>query len=324
MTVLRSGNIQAGNNTPTGQPMQLAVDNPYLTKDDFVESYEAVGLGITKDSLAYANGEIDRKILQASGWINRHCRRWMDTQTIDEAKTGFMVRPYNPQLVSVVLQNRPYTEIHSIYIQVLKWFIQIETGSGGYLQDFYDKGFYRIVPLLSSAGTGVGSPIPAAILDRVPLGILWTKYTFGYGTPLTDQLLLLATKSSLQYQAVLGNRLWAPSQTLTVRDNGVLVAPAEYKVDYPNGIVEFEGGYVPVGDITADFVTNESIPSEVREACILLVAHLMGQAEQNPIGAASLGIQTFNISFGQASSVEMRAKALLEPYVNKMMTLIGL
>lgn len=303
--------------------MKIAIDNPYLTKDEFVSSFEAQGLGINQDNPAYMSGELDRKILQASGWINRHCRRWFDTQTIDETKTGFQVRPFNPQLVSVVLKNRPYSKINSIYIQVLKWFIQIQTGSGGYLQDFYDKGLYRIVPLLSSAGTGLGSPIPAAILDRIPLGILWTNYTFGYGTPLTSQV-LSQIGTTKQYQAPLGNRLWAPDQTFSVYDNALIVVSSNYNVDYANGMVTFVNSYTVAGPITTDFTTNESIPSEIKEACTLLVAHLIGQAGQNPIGAASMGIQTFTISFGADSQVEMRAKKLLEPYVDRMPTLIGI
>lgn len=323
MTQIKSGNINVGSNTPTGAPMMIAVDNPYVTKDEFVASFEAQGLGIDANSPQYSNGELDRKILQASGWINRQCGRWFDMQTIDEQKTSFQVRPYNPQLVTVVLKNRPYAKINSIWIQVLKWFIQIDTSKTGYLQDFYDKGFYKIVPLLSSAGTGVGSPIPAAILDRIPLGVLWTNYTFGFGTPLAAQTLTKIGETK-QYQAPLGNRLWAPSQTINVYDNGTLVDPLNYTLDCPNGMMTFIATYTPTGPITTDFTTNESVPMEIKEACILLVAHLVGQALQNPTGAQSMGIQTFNITFGDNNKVEKRAKDLLDPYVNKMPLFLGL
>ena len=322
MTDLRSGNITTPSGfSPTGQPMKVAVDNPYITKDEFVGTFEAQGLGITKDNPFYSSGELDRKILQASGWINRHCRRWFDMQTIDETKTGLQVRPFNPQLVTIVLKNRPFSTVNSIYIQVLQWFIQVDTTLSGYLQIFPDKGFYKIVPLLSTAGTGIGSPIPAAILDRVSLGVLWTNYTFGYGTPLTAQV-LAKVDSTKQFQAPLGNRLWAPDQPLNVYDNGVLKTKlTDYTVDFPNGIVTFIG--TAVGPITADFTTNESVPFDIKEACILLTAHLIGQAGQNPLGAKSMGIQTFNISFGDKSGVEDRAHRLLEPYVDKMPSIIG-
>jgi len=218
----------------------------------------------------------------------------------------------------VVLRNRPYSKINSAYIQVLQWFIQIiVNGPGSYLQDFYESGFYKIVPLLSTAGTGVGSPIPAAILDHVPLGILWTNYTFGYGTPLTNQTLTKVGVSK-QYQAPQGNRLFAPDQPINIYDTNVLVDPSNYTLDNPNGMVTFASGYTVNGTITADFTSNESLPFEIKEACMLLVSHMIGQASQNPLGATSLGIQTFNISFGDKSAVYNRVKELLSPYSNTM------
>lgn len=315
MTQLQSGHIQTGVNTPTGAKMMVAVDNPYLTKDEFVATSEGQGLGITADSAIYASGELDRKILQASSWINRTCRRWFDTQTIDEQKTGFTVRPYNPQLVTVLLDNSPYTRINSIYIQVLKWFIGIDiSATTGYLQDFYAQGFYKIVPMLSSAGTGLGSPLPAAIVDRIPLGVLWTNYTFGYGTPLTVQVLDNIGNTN-QWQAPLGNRLWAPDQTLVVYDAAAVVDPSKYTIDYPNGMVTLN--YTANGVVTADFTTNESIPFDIKAAVILLTAHLIGQAGSNPTGAQSYSIQTFSINWGQKSDVKRRVEELIQPYVRQ-------
>jgi hypothetical protein len=296
---------------------KIAVDNPYLTKDDFVNSVEASGIGISNTSPLYTSGELDKIILRASAWINRHCRRYFDTQTIDETKTQFSVKPYNPQLVTVVLNNRPYQKINSVYIQVLKWFIQVDTSSpGNYLQDFNDFGYYKIVPLLSSAGTGVGSPIPAAILDRVPLGVLWTNYTFGYGTPLTAQVLSGDATFKI-YQAELGNRLWSPSQTVTIYKNGTPVTSG-LTIDYPNGKVTFATANIVTDVITADFNTNESIPASIKEACILLVTHMIGQAQQNPLGASSYSIQTYGINFGGQGSVYERVEQLLKPYIDNM------
>ena len=312
-TILNSGNIATGNNTPTGAPMMYAVDNPLITKDTFLNTFEAQGLGLNNTIPQYANGELDRQILAASSWVNRWCGRWFDTQTIDETQRGFSVKPYNPQLVHVVPKNRPYSKINSIYIQVLKWFVEIDVGPTGYLQDFYDIGTARIVPMLSTAGTGAGSPLPAAILDHISLGVLWVNYTFGYGTPLLAQGLNLIDGTK-QYQGWLGNRLWAPLQTFNVYDSGVLLSPEEYTVDYPNGMVTLESDYTPNGAISADFTTNESLPAEIREAVILLTCHLIGQAGANSFGAASFNIQTYSISFGDKNKVEERAKQLLEPY----------
>lgn len=324
MADVQSGWIQTGSNTPTGQPMKVAVDNPYITKDEFIQSFEAQGLGITENSPQYSSGELDRVILRASASINRYCGRWFDTQTIDEQKTAFTVRPFNPQLVTVVLKNRPYTKINSAYIQVLQWFIQIIVdGPGSYLQDFYDQGFYKIVPLLSTAGTGVGSPIPAAIIDHVPLGVLWTNYTFGFGKPFTAQTLTKIGETK-QYQADFNQRLWAPDQTLNIYDFGTLVPSSNYFLDKPNGMVTFNSAYTVNGAITADFTTNMSMPFEIKEACLLWVAHIIGQAQQNPLGATGLGIQTFNITFGAKSAVKARIDELLAPYSQQLPRFMGL
>src|ERR1041385_3736302 len=167
-TPLQSGFINTGTNTPTGAKKQIAVDNPYITKDDFINTSIAAGLGIDSSSAIYTSGDLDAMILAASAWVNRKCNMYFDTQTIDETKTAFVVKPYNPELVTVVVANRPYTKVNSCYIQVLKWFIQVDVSSPqAYIQDFYDFGYFKIVPLLSSSGQGAGSPIPSMIIDRI-------------------------------------------------------------------------------------------------------------------------------------------------------------
>lgn len=316
-TPIISGFINTGNNTPTGQAKMIAVDNPYMERDEFINSSEAQGLGLTQASPQYVSGEIQSKLLQASAIVNRFCNRWFDAQTIDETKTSFTVRPYNPQLVTVKLANRPYSVINSITIQVLKWFIPVQTtGANSYLQDFYDLGYYKIVPMLSNAGNGLGSPIPSEIIDRVPLGVLWTNYTFGFGQPITQQTLdKVQGANTKQYQAPMTNRLWAPSQPLTVYDTGVALPASMYTVDYPNGIITFPS-YVPSGAITASFVTNESVPAEIKAATGLVAAWLMAQATENPIGVASISVQTYSITFGDAkdNATKQRFEMLLAPY----------
>jgi hypothetical protein len=316
-TPIVSGFINTGGNTPTGQPKMVAVDNPYLEKEEFVNSYAAKGLGITKNSPEYVSGELESILLQASSVVNRYCNRWFDTQTIDETKTSFTVRPYNPQLITVKLANRPYSQINSIYIQVLKWFIQVQTGgANSYLQDFYDLGYYKIVPMLSNAGNGMGSPIPSEIIDRVPLGVLWTNYTFGFGQPITSQA-LDKVGDTTAYQAPLTNRLWAPSQPVTVFDNGVAVPSTSYTIDYPNGIV------TPVstpftGPVTASFITNESVPAEIRQATALVAQWLIGSSTDNPLGADSISVQTYAITFGTDNKTKARFEMLLGPYAHTM------
>lgn len=324
MTVqtIRSGWFSTPTNTPTGTRKKIAVDNPYLTKDDYVQSPEATGMAIDASSPFYANGQLDKVILRASAWVNRFCDCWFDTQTIDETRTGFLVRPYNPQLITVTLQNSPYQMIHTIYIQVLKWFIQIDTSaSTGYLQDFPDYGYYKIVPMLSTAGTGVSTPLPAEIVDRVPLGVLWTRYTFGFGTPQTGFTLAGAVDgSNTQFQAPMGNRLWAPDQTFTLYDNAVAVATTAYTVDYPNGMVTFTTAPTAGHAITADFTTNESIPAEIREAVILLTTDFLFRGTQNPGGVDSINMTAYSTSYG--NSVLDRVKEMLMPYKRNRMKII--
>lgn len=317
-TPIQSGYINTGNNTPTGAPKQIAIDNPYIEKEEFIQSYTAKGLGLTKDSDEYANGELEEVLLQASSVVNRYCGRWFDMQTIDETKTQFSVRPYNPQLVTVVLNNRPYSQINSIYIQVLKWFVSVQTtGANSYLQDFYDLGYYKIVPMLSNAGTGMGSPIPSEIIDRQPLGVLWTNYTFGFGQPITGQALDKIAETGA-YQAPITNRLWAPSQPVTIYDVGVAVDPSNYTIDYPNGIVTPVAPHVFVGPITADFITNESVPSEIKKATALVAAWLIGQDTENPLGVSSLSVQTYSITFGDDNKTQKRFEMLLAPYAQTL------
>lgn len=327
MTAIKSGFFQTPTNTPSGLPKKIAVDNPYLTKDEFITMEMAIGLGIDANSALYTSGRLDKILLNASAAVNRKCNRYFDTQTIDETKTGFATRPLNPQLTSVVLANRPYQQINSIFIQVLKWFIQIDTTpSSGYLQDFPDYGYYRIVPLLSTAGTGAGSPMPAEIVDRTPLGVIWTNYTFGYGTVLTAQSLVGAVNGTNKvFQSVLYNRLWAPSQTVNVYDNGVLVTPSLYTIDYANGIVTFDTAPATGHVITADFTTNESVPADIKEAVGLYAGYMIGQGMSNPLGANSYSIQTYSISFGsgkESNALKMRIDELLVAYTNVMPLLL--
>ncbi len=322
MADIKSGFFTTPSNTPYGTPKKVAVDNPYLTKAEFLTNEYAAGLGITSSSTVYTNGRLEKLLLSASAEVNRICRRWFDTQTIQETKVGIMVRPMNPQLVNVTLQNSPYQKINSIYLQVLKWFIQIDISQSGYLQDFPDYGYYKIVPLLSNSGTGVGSPMPAEIVDKTPLGVIWTDYTFGFGQPLTS-LALVQIGATKAYQAAIYNQLWAPSQGVVVYDAGVVVASTNYTIDHPNGIVTFISSYTPTGAITVDVVSNESIPQEIKDAVAMMVADRLGQGANNALGADSYSIQTYSVNFGKKSRLREAAEAILEPYMINRMVVIN-
>jgi hypothetical protein len=88
-----------------------------------------------------------------------------------------------------------------------------------------------------------------------------------------------------------------------------------FTIDYTNGLVKFSTANL-VGDvITADFVSNETIPADIKQATILMTSYMIGQAQQNPLGVNSYSIQTYSINFGGENTVEKRFKELLDPYV---------
>lgn len=307
--------------TPTGEPKRVAKDNPYISRAEYIQTPEANAIGIDALSPFYLNGQLDKIILRASAFVNRYCDRWFDAQRIDETKQGILIRPMNPQLVTVNLQNAPYQQIESIYIQVLKWFIQIDTSAqSGYLQDFPDYGYYKIVPLLSNAGTGTGSPLPAEIVDRTPLGVLWTRYTFGFGTIETSQALDTISENK-SYQAPTGHQLWAPDQTTTIYNAGVAVDPSLYTIDYPNGLVTFSPDLVSPGAITADYTTNESVPFDIKQAVIMLTTLYVGLGQQNPLGFKSLSITAYSVTFGDKEKLS-EIKEMLMPYKRNRLAII--
>ncbi len=312
-------------NTPTGQPKKVAVDSPYLEKDEFLLTDEARGLGLNKNSPSYASGDMSSTLLAASAMVNRYCRRWFDTQTIDETRTQFSVRPYNPQLVTVWLANSPYQVINSIYIQVLKWFIPvISTGPQSYLQDFPDLGYYKIVPMLSSAGQGIGSPIPSEILNRQPLGVLWTNYTFGYGQPISG-LTLKKVDDTTIWQANVGYRLWAKDIGITAYDQNLAVLDStKYTIDWVAGSITITDSALATAttSVTCDIQTNESVPFEIKKAVALCASWLIGQSSENPLGVASYNIQTYGITFGEDNKTQKRFEKLLEPFRDTMIKMI--
>jgi hypothetical protein len=311
-------------NTPTGAPKAVATDHPYITKDYFLNSPEASSLNITVNSPVYTSGYLDQIILQASAYINRYCRRYFDTQTIDETMTGFTVRPFNPQLVTVPLQNAPYQHINAVYIEVLRWFIPIDiTSSAAQLQDFWDYGYYKIVPLLSTAGSGVGSPLPAEILQRVPLGVLWTNYTFGFGYPLNGLTDFSNPSGDLKtYQAPYGYRLWAPSEPINVYVNGTKkVVGTDYNItDYANGIVVFTNALQNTDVVTADVTTNEAVPLDIKYATVLLVADYFGRGQQNPAGFNNVSMLGYSVTF--SDNILARVNKILDPYVRHHITIL--
>ncbi len=324
--IIRSGWWQAPSGsplTPTGVAKRSEIDNPYITKEEFVQSVEAIGAGISADSSdgIYNSGTLDRILLQASARVNRYCSCWFDTQTIDEYQTGFTVRPFNPRLVNVKTRNYPIQNVHSIYIQVLQWFIEVQTTplENSYLQIQPDWGTFKIVPMLSTAGSGTGSPIPAAIVDKMPLGVLWYTYTFGYGQAITSYT-LSEINENLKYQVDNYNyRLWAPSQTVNVYIDGVLQSSSSYTIDYVNGIITFNSA-ISGTTVSADFTTNNTIPYDIKYATIKLAIKMILQGLQNPMGFKNINITGYSVSFGDEYMEEI--KEILNPYRRNILTII--
>jgi hypothetical protein len=78
--------------------------------------------------------------------------------------------------MTIPLNEAPIQNVNSIWIQVLKWFINI---SLDYLQIFPEAGFIQITPFLGAQYLS-GVPLPSAVLLEGLLGKLWTNYTAGY------------------------------------------------------------------------------------------------------------------------------------------------
>lgn len=323
--LISSGNWPAPSGfplTPTGVGKRSEVDNPYMCKDDFLATTQADGLGLTTASRIYTSGQLDKAILRATAFINRYCNRWFDTQTIDEIRRDFTVRPYNPRLVNIVPSNGPIQTLNSMYIQVLQWFIQVlvDPTAQSYIQIQPDSAIIDIVPLLSTAGTGTGSPIPAAILDHIPLGKVWYTYTFGFGQPLTGQTLTAIVANQVYQPALTQYRLWAPSQTLNIYVDSVIKDASTYTVDYPNGIVTFNADLGGAHTVTFDATTNNTIPADVIQATIMLTTKYIFQGSQNPGGFKSLNLNNYSVSFGNEYMDEI--KEMLNPYRKNMWTII--
>ena len=332
---IQSGGFTPGSDTPTGSPFVTFIDNPYLSISELLQNSAAIALGLNSASTSITSGEMANYILRASAYINRYCQRWFDFQRVWETKSGFVVRPYNPQLITVHVNNGPpYNTINQVWIQVLRWFIQIDiSSSDNYLQDFYAQGFYKIVPLLSSAGAGTGSPLPAAIVDRIPLGILWTDYTSGFGTQLTGYALGTGDGTTTVFQAATGNQLWVQAnnlwtqginqlEQLTVYDNGTKVSSSDYTVDYTNGKVTFNTAPVSGHNITADFWTYENIPSEIRYAALLLALHYWATDNYNPMMHTNLNVPGLNISYLDEEKFMKKITDILDPYINGRFKLV--
>ena len=167
---------QTPTNTPDGMPMVTPYDIQYVTKEEFLKSPIAKGLGYNSSSEDYTDGTIDHSLLKASSYVNRICRRYFQKMTVDEIYPNVTIQVSNPRLTTVPLRYGPIQKINTITIQVLKWFIPFTLD---YLIQHPEQRFYQIVPMISSAGT-TGTPIPSVLLEQSDLGIIWTNYTFGY------------------------------------------------------------------------------------------------------------------------------------------------
>lgn len=160
--------------TPTGHPMMVPRNTPYLTKEEFLNY--ANGLKLTVSSALYTSGLLDVYLSSASEMVDNYTQRHFSVQTIDEVYDGVRIGRNAPRMMTVQLNERPVQCVNSVYIQVLKFFINFDLS---YLQMFPDKGFYQMVPFLGGATTGA-VPLPAEVLNEGLIAKIWTNYTFGY------------------------------------------------------------------------------------------------------------------------------------------------
>lgn len=159
--------------TPTGNPMMIARDVAYLSKDDFLNYPN--GLKLTTSSALYTSGVLDTILQSASEQVNRYCRRHFQVQTIDEVYQGITIGQNEPHLVTIPLNEGPLQAINRVDIQVLRWFVNF---SLEYLQVFPEQGFIQMVPFLGGGASGI--PLPSAALLRGLMGKVWVNYTAGY------------------------------------------------------------------------------------------------------------------------------------------------
>lgn len=307
-TETRGGLWQTPTNTPTGAAMQVSVDNPYITKSQFILNPIAKGLGITASSTEYTDGTLDAIILEASSMVNRYCRRHFDRQTIDEIYPNITIQVTNPQLTTVPLDEGPINQINTIYIQVLQWFIEF---SLSYLQTIPEAHYYQIVPLLSSDGS-TGIPIPSVLLQQSNLGKIWTNYDYGYSRQIVADT---STADSGKTIYTFTTPLWVKSTTSGVTPviyvNGVAASSSSYSINYRDGIVTFTGSQGSA-TITATYWTYyQALPQEVVQATILIAGKLFA-TRMNPLGL--VGFKTMNTAYNWAeyNPIDDQVRQLLD------------
>jgi hypothetical protein len=211
-------------NTPDGMPMVTPIDVQYVTKEEFIKSPIAKGLGYTATSEDYLDGTIDQALLAASVEVNRYCNRYFNKQTIDEMMPDFVIQVSNPQMTVVPLHYGPVQAVNTIDLQVLKWFI---TFSLEYLNVFPEQHLYKIVPMISSSGN-TGMPIPSVLLEQSTLSIVWTNYTFGYDVIPED--IKHAVKVLAGYELALSKQ--NPMGAISIR-TGTMTLSFAHGVDNP-------------------------------------------------------------------------------------------
>src|SRR5581483_7775253 len=84
----------------------------------------ATGLKLTTSSTLYTSGVLDVYLQMASEEVNRYTHRHFQRQTIDEIHYDTPIGQSEPKLVTLFLNEAPIQAINSIYIQVLKWFVE--------------------------------------------------------------------------------------------------------------------------------------------------------------------------------------------------------
>lgn len=188
--------------TPTGAPFQHAIDNQYVTKEDFIgHPLVADGLGLKATDSYYTNGYVDKLLQRASTWVNRYCHRHFDKQTIDEQYPYTNINKNYLAQLTVILKEAPVVKVNSIYFQTLSYFTKFDLS---YLQVNPDAGSYKVSPLLTNTA-GVNVPAPA--LQNPAATIIWTNYTFGYDSipsDVTEAVIMLAARFYANQRNVIG------------------------------------------------------------------------------------------------------------------------
>lgn len=279
--------------------------------------YRTMGYGADLDEVD--DSQLAMQLRLASSLVTRYCNRpvsydFRGGAVIDEVHPWRVGNNHVPQgSTSVLPKCRPLIELTSFHIHVSNTqFLDVNTtyvssGPGGML-----------TPVIAASSIGIwsygaipvaGFPVPEA------------RLTYSYGYTHSDIGEELFPEGAGVYRAA--NQWWTADDVLVYK-NGVLMAEADYTIDYEEGTIdltEAAQNAIDLDDVIAASYTH-ALPEEVRDATAVVMTDLLGAT--NIVGAGLQGlsrIKAEEIELAQDSKspiangeISTRAKMLLSAY----------